>query len=45
MQFGGSTKLHRKSGFGLHQLRNRSSRYTYGETALARAADQQDPVG
>jgi hypothetical protein len=24
MQFGGPTKLHRKSGFGLHQLRNRT---------------------
>jgi hypothetical protein len=23
MQFDGTTKLHRKSGFGLHQLRNR----------------------
>jgi hypothetical protein len=23
MQFDGITKLHRKSGFGLHQLRNR----------------------
>jgi hypothetical protein len=26
MQFDGTTKLHRKSGFGLHQLRNRSNR-------------------
>jgi hypothetical protein len=26
MQFDGATKLHRKSGFGLHQLRNRCSR-------------------
>src|SRR6202167_3025488 len=25
MQFDGTTKLHRKSGFGLHQLRNRYS--------------------
>ena len=25
MQSGGTTKLHRKSGFGLHQLRNCSS--------------------
>ena len=25
MQFDGTTKLHRKSGFGLHQLRNRCS--------------------
>ncbi len=25
MQFDGTTRLHRKSGFGLHQLRNRSS--------------------
>ena len=25
MQFDGTTKLHRKSGFGLHQLRNRSN--------------------
>ena len=26
MQFDGTTKLHRKSGFGLHQLRNRCIR-------------------
>jgi len=26
MQSGGTTKLHRKSGFGLHQLRNCSSK-------------------
>ena len=30
MQFGDPTKLHRKSGFGLHQLRNRSRKSGFG---------------
>jgi hypothetical protein len=39
MQFDGTTKLHRKSGFGLHQLRNRyrgrSMRLTLFRTSLS----------
>src|ERR1700685_4309866 len=40
MQFGGVTKLYRKSGFGLHQLRNRFSvrRQPRGPAAHQRTA-------
>jgi hypothetical protein len=36
MQFDGITKLHRKSGFGLHQLRNRYSRHTGAQDRVVR---------
>jgi hypothetical protein len=40
MQLGGATKLHRKSGSGLQQLRNSSSRLQQaGETAKERVND------